>query len=162
MSLLSSWESRRGCCRSGKSSFCKYAAHLLRCYAKINPQRIRSGTDATGSKLQQVFRQKNLSLDSVHGSTLSNMPAVNFCSRLVSVPPICKSAGKAGRLRCRIVKTIHPCIVLTVSFGSSRNIVSLTGCQWFQTVTNFSFMKNSKFRNVHGRTFLNDGIPCRC
>ncbi|MGP1491223.1 MAG: hypothetical protein ACTTI6_09210 [Treponema sp.] len=34
----------------------------------------------------------------------------------------------------------------------------LTGCQWFHTVSSFSFMKNSKFRNVHGRTFLNNGI----
>ena len=34
----------------------------------------------------------------------------------------------------------------------------LTGCQWFHTVSSFSFMKNSKFKNVHGRTFLNNGI----
>ena len=48
----------------------------LRCrLTKNSPRRIRSGTDAAGSKLQQVFRQKNLSLDSVHGRTLSNMPA---------------------------------------------------------------------------------------
>ena len=39
--------------------------YLLRCCAKINPQRIK------------------------------DTPAVNFCSRLVSVPPICKSAGFA-------------------------------------------------------------------
>ena len=57
-----------------------------------------------------------------------------------------------GHLRCRIVKTIHPCIVLTVSFGSSRNITSDInqrhpcrfcnkcstyqsgqGCPWFHT-----------------------------
>ena len=35
----------------------------------------------------------------------------------------------------------------------------LTGCQWFHTVSSFSFMKNSKFRNVQGCSFLNDGIP---
>ena len=29
-----------------------------------------------------------------------------------------------AHLRCRIVKTIHPCIVLTVSFGYCRNITS--------------------------------------
>ena len=49
------------------------------------------------------------------------------------------------------------CLFLS-GFVRARNIASLTGSQWFQTVTNFSFMKNSKFRNVHGRTFLNDGI----
>ena len=43
--------------------FCKYTAHLLRCYAKINPQRIK------------------------------DTPAVNFRSRLVSVPSLCKSVG---------------------------------------------------------------------
>ena len=149
MSLLSSWESSQGCCRSGKSSFCKYVGHLLRCYAKINPQRIRSGTDATGSKLQQVFRQKNLSLDSVHGSTLSNMPAVNFCSRLVSVPPICKSAGKAGRLRCRIVKTIHPCIVLTVSFAYRRNSL-LVNTSGFHAATANSPQRIRADRDVRG------------
>ena len=37
-------------------------------------------------------------------------------------------------------------------------VASLTGCQWFHTVSSFSFMKNSKFRNVQGWTFLNDGI----
>ena len=142
MSLLSSWESRRGCCRSGKSSFCKYAGHLLRCYAKINPQRIRSGTDATGSKLQQVFRQKNLSLDSVHGSTLSNMPAVNFCSRLVSVPPICKSAGKAGRLRCRFIK------------NSPRRIRSGTDAAGSKLQQVFR-QKNLSLDSVHGRTLSN-------
>ena len=52
--------------------------------AAENPQRIRSGTDAAGSKLQQVFRQKNLSLYSVHGRTLYNMPAGIFCALLVT------------------------------------------------------------------------------
>ena len=37
-------------------------------------------------------------------------------------------------------------------------VASLTGCQWFHTISSFSFMKNSKFRNVHGWIFLNDGI----
>ena len=43
--------------------FCKYTAYLLRCCAKINPQRIK------------------------------DTPAVNFCLRLVSTPSLCKSAG---------------------------------------------------------------------
>ena len=58
--------------------------------AAENPRRIRSGTDAAGSKLQQVFRQKNLSLCSVHGRTLYNMPAGIFCALLVSASPISK------------------------------------------------------------------------
>ena len=152
MSLLSSWESRRGCCRSGKSSFCKYAAHLLRCYAKINPQRIRSGTDATGSKLQQVFRQKNLSLDSVHGSTLSNMPAVNFCSRLVSVPPICKSAGKAGHLLRCIIKSVHPCTLLMAK-GLSKNFS-------FWTVS-LGFFAMSKIKSLMYKNLIFNSRGCR-
>ena len=69
-----------------------------------------------------------------------------------------KSVGDTAHLRCRIVKTIRPCTVLTASFTLTRNIASRTGCQWFHTASSFSFMKNSKFRNVQGRTFLNDGI----
>ncbi|WP_049886206.1 hypothetical protein [Treponema denticola] len=66
----------------------------LRCrLTKNSPRHIKSGTDAADSKLQQVFRQKNLSLDSVHGRTLSNMPAGVFCTLLASTPPICKKAG---------------------------------------------------------------------
>ena len=42
--------------------------------------------------------------------------------------------------------------------GASALSLLLTGCQWFHTVSNFSFMKDSKFRSVHGRTFLNNGI----
>ena len=66
-----------------------------RIITKNSPRHIKSGTDAAGSKLQQVFRQKNLSLDSVHGRTLSNMPAGVFCTLLASTPPIsiCKKAG---------------------------------------------------------------------
>ncbi|MGP1445801.1 MAG: hypothetical protein ACTTJ8_11065, partial [Treponema sp.] len=48
------------------------------------------GTDAAGSKLQQVFRQKNLLLYSVHGRTLYNMPAGIFCALLASASPISK------------------------------------------------------------------------
>ena len=63
----------------------------LRCrLTKNNPWHIKNGTDAADSKLQQVFRQKNLSLDSVHGRTLSNMPAGVFDTLLASTPPICK------------------------------------------------------------------------
>ena len=77
--------------------FLKICGHLLRCCAQINPQRITSGTDTAGSKLQQVFCQKNLSLNSVHGRTLFNMPAVNLCSRLVSASPIFKKAYLKGQ-----------------------------------------------------------------
>ena len=69
------------------------SGQLLRYFTKISPRHIKSGTDAADSKLQQVFRQKNLSLDSVHGRTLSNMPAVNFFLCLVLASPICKKAG---------------------------------------------------------------------
>ena len=63
----------------------------LRCrFTKNSPRRIRSGTDAAGSKLQQVFRQKNLSLYSVHGRTLYNIPAGVFCALLASASPISK------------------------------------------------------------------------
>ncbi|UTY27260.1 hypothetical protein [Treponema denticola] len=68
------------------------SGQLLRYFTKISPRHIKSGTDAAGSKLQQVFRQKNLSLDSVHGRTLSDTPAGNFCSCLVLASPICKKA----------------------------------------------------------------------
>ena len=44
----------------------------------------------------------------------------------VSTPSLCKSAGGA-------------CICV---------VAILTGCQWFHTVSSFSFMKNSKPRNV--------------
>ena len=40
-----------------------------------------------------------------------------------------------------------------------RTYILGRGCPWSYTVSSFSFMKNSKFRNVQGRTFLNDGIP---
>ena len=64
--------------------FWKYTTHLRCLFIKNSSQRIRSGTDAAGSKLQQVFRQKNLSLYSVHGRTLYNMPAGIFCALLVT------------------------------------------------------------------------------
>ena len=66
----------------------QYTAHLRCRFTKNSPRRIRSGTDAAGSKLQQVFRQKNLSLYSVHGRTLYNMPAGIFFALLVSASSI--------------------------------------------------------------------------
>ena len=109
-------------------------AHLLRCCAQINPQRIRTSKDGRGINQERwgclkswlLFRhprefkikslysndlilniasksketvQKLKFLDSpsllksVHGSTLFNRPAVNLCSRLVSIPSLFKSAG---------------------------------------------------------------------
>ena len=70
--------------------FWKYTTHLRCRFIKNSPRRIRSSTDAAGSKLQQGFRQKNLSLDSVHGRTLSNMPAGVFYTLLASAPSISK------------------------------------------------------------------------
>ena len=49
-----------------------------------------SGIRAAGSKLQQVFRQKNLLLYSVHGRTLYNMPAGVFYTLLASASSISK------------------------------------------------------------------------
>ena len=49
--------------RTYPSNLLKYTAHLLRCYAQINPQRIK------------------------------DTPAVNLYSRLVSAPSISKGAG---------------------------------------------------------------------
>ena len=119
----------------------------LRCrLTKNSPRRIRSGTDAAGSKLQQVFRQKNLSLDSVHGRTLSNMPAGVFYTLLASALSISKRnfktdtdvrvhslAGYLYRLFSkgffsqytthllrRIAKSVHPCTLLAASFGSAE------------------------------------------
>ena len=66
-------------------------------FTKNSPRHIKSGTDAADSKLQQVFRQKNLSLDSVHGRTLSNMPAGVFCTLLASTPSICKKDYYKGQ-----------------------------------------------------------------
>ena len=77
--------------------FWKYTTHLRCRFIKNSPRRIRSSTDAAGSKLQQVFRQKNLSLDSVHGRTLSNMPAGVFCTLLASTPSICKKDYYKGQ-----------------------------------------------------------------
>ena len=73
-----------------KDDLLQYTAPLRCRFTKNSPRRIRSGTDAAGSKLQQVFRQKNLSLYSVHGRTLYNMPAGIFCALLVSASPISK------------------------------------------------------------------------
>ena len=70
--------------------FWKYTTHLRCRFIKNSPRRIRSSTDAAGSKLQQVFRQKNLSLDSVHGRTLYNMPAGVFYTLLASASSISK------------------------------------------------------------------------
>ena len=90
MNLSNSWGSNLGFSKSGKNSFCKYAGHLLRCCAQINPQRIK------------------------------DTPAVNLCSRLVSAPPICKSAGKAGHLRRRIIKSVRPCTLFMANFGKAE------------------------------------------
>ena len=90
MNLSNSWGSNLGFFKSGKNSFCKYAGHLLRCCAQINPQRIK------------------------------DTPAVNLCSRLVSAPPICKSAGKAGHLRRRIIKSVRPCTLFMANFGKAE------------------------------------------
>ena len=73
-----------------KGFFSQYTAHLRCRFIKNSPRRIRSGTDAAGSKLQQVFRQKNLSLYSVHGRTLYNMPAGVFYTLLASASSISK------------------------------------------------------------------------
>ena len=90
MNLSNSWGSNLGFFKSGKNSFCKYAGHLLRCCAQINPQRIK------------------------------DTPAVNLCSRLVSAPPICKSAGKAGHLLRRIMKSVRPCTLFMANFGKAE------------------------------------------
>ena len=70
--------------RTYPSTFWKYTTYLLRCYAQINPQRIK------------------------------DTPAVNLCSRLVSVSSISKGLRKGycqrgcfkicGYLRCRLTK----------------------------------------------------------
>ena len=70
--------------------FQKQTTHLRCRFIKNSPRRIRSGTDAAGSKLQQVFRQKNLSVYSVHGRTLYNMPAGVFYTLLASASSISK------------------------------------------------------------------------
>ena len=90
MNLSNSWGSNLGFFKSGKNSFCKYAGHLLRCCAQINPQRIK------------------------------DTPAVNLCSRLVSAPPICKSAGKAAHLLRRIMKSVRPCTLFMANFGKAE------------------------------------------
>ena len=49
---------------------------------------------------------------------------VFFCSRLVSGTTIFKSAGDTAHLRCRIIKSVHPCTLLMASFVESRNIAT--------------------------------------
>ncbi|MGP1431652.1 MAG: hypothetical protein ACTTI6_02910 [Treponema sp.] len=44
------------------------------------------------------------------------------------------------------------------SFSTAETSFLLTGCQWFHTISSFSFMNNSKFSNVHGWSLLNNGI----
>ena len=65
--------------------FWKYTTHLRCRFIKNSPRRIRSSTDAAGSKLQQVFRQKNLSLYSVHGRT----HVQHACGYFLCTPSIC-------------------------------------------------------------------------
>ena len=50
--------------------------------ATENPQRIRTDKDVRGSMQKQVFCQKNLSLKSVHGSTLFNSLRLIFACAL--------------------------------------------------------------------------------
>ena len=55
--------------------------------------RIRTPKDGRGSKENRV-RIANSQPKNEHGCTFFGVPAVNLYSRLVSVPPICKRAGK--------------------------------------------------------------------
>ena len=92
--------------------------------AAENPRRIRSGMDAAGSKLQQVFRQKNLSLYSVHGRTLYNMPAGVFYTLLASASSISKRLFlqyTAHILRC--CSQINPHRI-KISINGCKNINS--------------------------------------
>ena len=109
-----------------------WAKHLRRCCAKINAQRTKSTSP------------------------------LYFCSRLVSVPPIFKKAN--GERLFRTDKDVGGSIQKRVCLQTRsprmyRTYILGRGCPWFYTVSSFSFMKNSKFRNVQGWTFLNDGIP---
>ena len=71
------------------SNLCLLNTSGIRAAAE-NAQRIISDKDVGGSTQQQVFREKNLLLNSVHGRTLFNKPAINLCSRLVSASSIFK------------------------------------------------------------------------
>ena len=71
------------------SNLCLLNTSGIRAAAE-NAQRIISDKDVGGSTQQQVFREKNLLLNSVHGRTLFNKPAINLCSCLVSAASIFK------------------------------------------------------------------------
>ena len=85
------------------------------------------------------------------------------CTRMyTSGQAICKKAN--GKRLFRTDKDVGGSIQKRVCLQTRsprmyRTYILGRGCPWFYTVSSFSFMKNSKFRNVQGRTFLNDGIP---
>ena len=64
--------------------------------ASEDPQRIKTAMDGGGSQQNRV-RTANSQLKNEQGCSFLGVPAVNLCSRLVSVSPICKSAGSALR-----------------------------------------------------------------
>ena len=104
-------------------------------FKKANGERLfRTDTDVREIEQQRVC-SANSTLNSVHGSTLFN-----------------SATDVGGSIQKRVcLQTRSPKMYRTYILGR--------GCPGFYTVSSFSFMKNSKFRNVQGRTFLNDGIP---
>ena len=74
--------------RTYPSTFWKYTTHLLRCCAQINPQRIK------------------------------DTPAVNLCSRLVSVSSISKGLRNVCFTICRCCEKINPQRIKTAKDGS--------------------------------------------
>ena len=105
--------------RTYPSTFWKYTTYLLRCYAQINPQRIKDtpavnlcsrlvSVSSISKGLRKGYCQRGcfkicgylrcrLTKNSPRRTT--STPAGVFCTLLASVPPIFKSAGYAERTR---------------------------------------------------------------
>ena len=134
MNLSNSWGSRLVFSKSGKSdlleiydastasygkkvsstyqryacgTFLPYSLYLHRLFQKANGKwYFRTDKDVRGSMQKQVFCQKNLSLKSVHGSTLFNSLRVLFALRLVSGITIFKRLTEGLYTRMPLLKTI--------------------------------------------------------
>ena len=142
--------------------FCSRLVSVPSIFKKANGKRIcRTATDGSGSKQNRV-RTANSQLKNEHGRSFFSVPAGVFCTLLASAPPIFKKAN--GKRLFRTDKDVGGSIQKRVCLQTRsprmyRTYILGRGCPWFYTVSSFSFMKNSKFTNVQGRTFLNDGIP---
>ena len=90
------------------SFFCKYTGHLLRCLVKsVHPCTLLTASFSIAETSLLIEPATSVPLLK-NPQRIKDTPAVNLCSRLVSIPSICKSAVRECA-RMYIPEQWYPC-----------------------------------------------------